>query len=342
MLQDDVARGPYAGRMKPWSRRVLTATIMAAVMIGAPLAWYQLSVQPGAALVRAAFESGPSVRGGPGVALERPDVTEHLDIRFESGEADVPPASLDVYAPSGATGLPVVLWIHGGGFIANSAADIGGYARVIADHGYVVAALDYSLAPGHRYPVPVIQANAALGWLTEHAAEYGGDPTRIVIGGDSAGAQLASQTAAIQSDRAFAATVGVVAGAPDGIRGAVLFCGVYDMTTVGDTGFPALRTFLWSYTGHRDWLDAPRIGELSTTRTATSSYPPTLIAVGDDDPFDSQGRELAAALTGKGVAVTSIFWEDEQLGHEYQFDFALPQARETLDRALAFLEETTR
>lgn len=332
--------------MRPWPRRALITAIMLAVIVGVPATWYHLWVQPGAALTRAAFESGSLVHPGPGVPLEHSDVTETLGIaiedRVETDAAAVPTARLDVYAPQDAAALPVVLWIHGGGFIANSAADVAGYARVIASHGYVVAALDYSLAPQHRYPTPIVQANEALKWLTVHAAEYGGDSAHIVIGGDSAGAQLASQTAAVQTDAAFAADVGVTAGAAGRVRGVVLFCGLYDMTTVGATGFPALRTFLWSYTGHREWLDFPRIDELSTTRTASSDYPPTLIAVGDADPFDAQGRELAAALASKGVTVTSIFWEDQGLGHEYQFDFTLPQARDTLDRTVAFLEEVTR
>lgn len=328
--------------MRPWLRRVLTAAVMLAVIIGVPATWYHLWVQPGAALVRVAFESGPAVHPGPGVPLDHSDVTETLGIAIESAEDAVPTAGLDVYAPQDAAGLPVVLWIHGGGFIANSAADIAGYARLIASHGYVVAALDYSLAPQHRYPTPIVQANAALAWLSAHATDYGGDPARIVLGGDSAGAQLASQTAAVQTDEAFAADIGLSAGAAGSVRAVVLFCGLYDMSTVGATGFPALRTFLWSYTGHREWLDFPRIDELSTTRTASDRYPPTLIAVGDADPFDSQSRELAAALTANGVAVTPVFWEDQGLGHEYQFDFTLPQARDTLVRTLAFLEETAR
>lgn len=321
-------------------RLVVVAVLITVVLL--PAGWYHVSVQPGAALVRWAFESGPAVHAGPGVPLERPGVVERTQIPVAVGREDVPAATVDVYSPRGGEELPVVLWVHGGGFIANSAADLAGYARVIADAGYVVVALDYSLAPEHRYPTPIIQADAALRWVVDEISAYGGDPDRLVLGGDSAGAQLASQLAVTQTDPDFAADVGVPGAATGRVRGVILFCGLYDMDTVGATGFPALRTFLWSYTGHRDWWRYPRIDELSTTRTASAEYPPTLIAVGDADPFASQGAELADALDALGVEVTTEFWSGEGLGHEYQFDFRLPEARRTLATTLTFLEERTR
>lgn len=128
---------------------------------------------------------------------------------------------------------------------------------------------------------------------------------------------------------------------PDELRGAILFCGLYDMDTVGSTGFPGLRTFLWSYTGHRDWWMFPAIDQLSTTQQVTGAYPATLLAVGDADPFEPQAQELAAALDGSDVDVSTVFWEDAGLGHEYQFDFRRPEARETLDATLAFLTRVT-
>ena len=189
------------------------------------------------------------------------------------------------------------MWIHGGGFISSSAATVADYAILLAHAGYVVASLDYSLAPGAHYPVPVRQGNAALGYLAANAGRFGGDPARIVLGGDSAGAQIASQLAGCQTSPALATSMGLSAAvAPRMLRGVVLFCGLYDMSTVGGTGFPALRTYLWAYTGVRDWTSYPAISQLSTTRQVTSRYPPTFLTVGDADPFRFQAAELASAL----------------------------------------------
>lgn len=128
--------------------------------------------------------------------------------------------------------------------------------------------------------------------------------------------------------------------AADQIAGVVLLCGLYDMDTVSATGFPALRTYLWAYTGTREWQNYDRLDELSTTKTATGAYPPTFITVGNADPFQPQGRELATDLAQKGVAVTSVFWKSTapKLGHEYQFDFTTPQARTAFNATVRFLQ----
>jgi acetyl esterase/lipase len=113
------------------------------------------------------------------------------------------------------------------------------------------------------------------------------------------------------------------------------------MSTVGSSGFPALRTLLWSYTGHRDWLDAPDIDQLSTTSHITAGFPATFLTVGDADPFRPQAFELANALRAHAIPVSTVFWEGsgDDLGHEYQFDFTRPQARETFQRTVAFLAD---
>ena len=83
---------------------------------------------------------------------------------------------------------------------------------------------------------------------------------------------------------------------------------------MGGTGFPALRTYLWSYTGVRDWTSYPAIGQLPVTAQVTADYPATFLSVGDG----------------------------QHLNHEYQFNLALPQARTAFQRTLAFLAQVTR
>jgi acetyl esterase/lipase len=333
--------GGNSTRGRRVGRRVLAAAL--AVLVGAlsALVLYETSLQPGAALVAWVFNRNQLVTPPPGFSQVARTVTEQ---RVVIPTPDAPAAHLDIYMPNGPAGepRPVILWVHGGGFIGSSAATVADYAILLAHSGYTVASLDYSLAPGARYPVPVRQGNAALGYLRANAGRFGANPGLIVLGGDSAGAQIASQLAAVQTSPALAASMQLTAALPpDALRGVVLFCGLYDMSTVAGTGFPALRTYLWAYTGTRDWTSYPAIGQLSTTRHITARYPPTFLSAGDADPFHTQAAELAAVLRHQQVPVTTLFWTGDHLGHEYQFNFDLPQARTAFQHTLAFLATAT-
>ena len=306
-----------------------------------PFGWYHLSVQPGAALMRWLFELEPMVVGSDAVPLERPGVSETSGITIEA--PGWPDAQLNVYTPDATGSMPVLLWLHGGGFVANSAADVAGFARVVADNDFVVAALDYSLAPGSNYPTPLAQANAALAWLRDNAEQYGGDPSRFFIGGDSAGAQMTSQLAAMHGNEAYAAGFGFEPALPPGVlRGAIMYCGFYDVVTASESGFPALRTFFWAYTGTRNWQAFDRLDELSSVNHVTENFPAAFLAVGDADPFEGQAVQLAQALEQLGVDVTTQLFEDSGLGHEFQFNFELPEAVTTLHNTITFMQEQSR
>jgi acetyl esterase/lipase len=324
-------------------RRTRTAILIGAITAGALIgaAIYRTTVQPGAALVRAVFEVAPLVKVPEDLVAVRSAVLPVQHVRLGT----TPSAALDVYRPRAQVGnRGMILWVHGGGFISSSAATVADYAVLLAARGFVVGSLDYTLAPTARHPTPVRQASAALAWMREHAPELHGEAAGLVIGGDSAGAQIASETAAAETDPGLAAVLGVpLPPRRERLRGVVLFCGLYDMRTVAATGFPALRTYLWAYTGSRNWLTARGADELSTTEQASAAYPPTFISVGDADPFRSQARELAAVLRSKAIPVTTLFWSrGEGLGHEYQFDLRRPQARTALDATAEFVRRAGR
>lgn len=297
----------------------------------------------GTRMVRALFEARSAVRPPPCISdiREQVKVWPAVKVTVESA----PAARLFIYSPVHARNSPVLFWIHGGGFLAHSASSVADYSVMMANQGYVVASLDYTLAPGARYPVPIKQANAALGYVASRIADYGGDQTRIFVGGDSAGAQMASQLVALHTNPSLAQRVCIDPVLRNGqLRGTVLYCGFYDMRTVDTSGFPALRTCLRAYTGCREWWRAPFINELSTVQNLTSDYPATFLTVGDGDPFEAQGKEFAAALAVLGVPVDGLFWRGSgaHLGHEYQFDYRLPQAEEAFRRTLVFLERNAR
>jgi arylformamidase len=99
---------------------------------------------------------------------------------------------LDVYAPANARNLPVVFWIHGGGWEAGDKGDVKLKPQAFMDKGFVFVSTNYRLLPSVDMETLTRDVAKAFRWVHDHVAEYGGDPNRALVGGHSAGAQLAA------------------------------------------------------------------------------------------------------------------------------------------------------
>ncbi len=99
---------------------------------------------------------------------------------------------LDVYSPEKAKNLPVVFWIHGGGWQAGDKTSVQFKPKVFVDKGFVFVSTNYRLLPNVDMATIVRDVAKSIHWVNDHIAEYGGDPKRLFIMGHSAGAQLAA------------------------------------------------------------------------------------------------------------------------------------------------------
>jgi acetyl esterase len=298
-----------------------------------------VSPRLGTLLVRRAFAAGGAKTKA---ALDRhapAGVAASLDERY----GDEPDMLLDVFRPESADGsLPLVVWIHGGGFVAGAKEELAGWFKLIASHGYVVAAPRYSLAPRHRYPTPLRQVTQALARLQSRPEL---DAQRIVLAGDSAGAHIAAQVSALVTTPGYAAQVGVEPTiAREQLRGVVLCCGPYDLALARHTspaGRDLVRILLWAYSGTRDYLDDPAFAHWSITDHVTPAFPPALVTVGDGDPLRPHSERLVECLRAQGVVVEAFFpAHDPPLPHEYQFDLDGEPGRRFLERLVAFLQRS--
>lgn len=122
------------------------------------------------------------------------DAVDRVEDRLVPGPAgDVP---VRVYGASHDTGVPVVAFFHGGGWVLSSVEGHDALARRIAARtGMIVVSVDYRLAPEFPFPAPHDDCWAATAWLAEHASDWGGDPARLAVCGDSAGGNLAAGVA---------------------------------------------------------------------------------------------------------------------------------------------------
>ncbi len=334
---------------KPWFRRPSRVIPAGALALGvvAALVW-TLSPWPAALLIRAMFESsGENTRKEMAAYVPDAPLDQHLDVQYGSSGADT---SLDVFTPKGGTEpLATVVWIHGGAWISGNKESVRPYAQILATHGYTTVAVNYTVGPEAIYPTALTQLNDALGFLVEHAAEYNIDPDRIIIAGDSAGANYTSQLATLTTNSEYANLVGIdPALTKKQLRAVILNCGIYDVSEIpnapglGGWGF---RIALWAYLGEKDWSKTAGAQQMSTLDYVTADFPETWISGGNDDPLTpGQSQKLATKLDGLGVAVTPVFYDADHtpaLPHEYQFHLDLADAQTALTSTVAFLDRVT-
>lgn len=322
---------------------VLLVPLALAVAALLAILWIRLSPWPGSMLIRLAFNRGARATSERLAAKVAPGVEERLGIRYDPEDEA---ALLDVFWPgepsAGTAAPPVVVWIHGGAWISGRRGDIANYLRILAGRGIVAVGVDYSIAPESRYPRALRQVNAALRFLSAEARELDLDPGRFVLAGDSAGAQIAAQAAAVITDPAYAARTAIEPGiAAEQLRATLLCCGAYDLRLATGTGLEGwfLGTALWAYSGSREYSAAESFRLASVAEHAGPGFPPSFITAGNADPLLAHSRAMAGRLTGLGVPVEAVFFEPDhrpELGHEYQFDLDREEGREALDRMVRF------
>ncbi len=334
---------------KVWYRRpgvmVPLAFLLAGVIAG--IVWF-VSPWPAALLIRGIFEDGANKT----VAEMEPYVpTSGVDARLNLsyGTAGVD-QQFDLFTPTGTTEqLPTVVWIHGGAWISGSKENVDPYTRILASHGFTTVSLNYTVAPEAIYPTAVEQLSSALKYLVDNAADLNIDPDRIVIAGDSAGANLTSQLAVMITSPEYADLLGIEPTLkPEQLRGVVLNCGIYDVSGIPDAPGIAgwgFRIALWAYIGSKDWVHHPGGQEMSTLDYVTGDFPTTWISGGNGDPLTpNQSQPLAAKLNGLGVDVTEVFYPEDHepsLPHEYQFHLDFEDAQNALESTVQFLEKVT-
>jgi arylformamidase len=202
------------------------------------------------------------------------------DAAAQNVKKDIPYANpgharqvLDVYAPAGAKKLPVVFWIHGGGWQQGDKSDVGVKPQAFMDKGFVFVSTNYRLLPTVDMGTLIGDVAKAIGWTHKHVAEYGGDPNRIFVMGHSAGAQLA---AIVCADERYLKAEGVPFSALKG-------CVPVD----GDT------------------FDVPAIIEVAETRWRTHGLPPAKFGhrakFGDDPAKHKDFSAVTHVAKGKGI-----------------------------------------
>ena len=245
----------------------------------------------------------------------------------------------DVVVPQGTGPFPVLVYLHGGGWICGSPATHRKVGHRFAEAGYLVFNVDYRLAPEHPFPTPFEDCIGAIRWAAREAARYGGDASRIAVGGDSAGGNLAAASAAaLHAEPACPKAALLIYGVFDFARlaSAEEVAGAQESGAMQVLGEKMVRLMVESYLGAgptRAILEDPRVSPLH----AADRLPPTHVVCGEADPLVVQARDLVARLAKAGIEHECFI--DPAMPHGYVQMEMLPPARPALDRMVAFLRK---
>lgn len=254
---------------------------------------------------------------------------------------------MDVYLPAHVTGaLPVVVWVHGGGFVDGTKKALRNYLPLLVARGYAAVAVEYCKAPEVQYPGQTREVLAALHFLDTHAGRWHLDMQRVVLGGDSAGTQIAAQSIMVIREPDYALAVGLQPTLrPGQLRGAMLFSGTYNFILPGHSNHVGwlvayfARCMRWAYLGVKHPSPDGLFRYTTLERWVNSRFPPTLIVDGDGDPLLPQSRRMAKALEQAGVPTRWLLFTNPaaSVPHEFQFDPKRPDAHKVLADTLAWL-----
>lgn len=214
-----------------------------------------------------------------------------------------PRQTVDIYAPAGAKNLPVVFWIHGGGWQVGDKTSVQLKPQAFVDKGFVFVSTGYRLLPEVDMVTLFRDIAKSLGWVHKNIAKHGGDPTRILVGGHSAGAQLA---ALICIDDRYAKAEGVPFSV---LKGCFPVDGdTYDVPAMIETAETRLRVhgFPMPKQGHRvKFGNTPELHRdySAVTHVAKGKgIPPFLILhVADHPDCSMQAKRLEAVLKESGL-----------------------------------------
>ena len=247
--------------------------------------------------------------------------------------------AVTLYTPPGpapATGRPLLVYLHGGGWVGGNAAGYGWLCSgIAAGTGALVASVEYRMAPEHRFPVAALDCFAAVRDLVGSAARLGVDPARVAVGGDSAGGNLSAVVALLARDGGGPALAAQVLIYP-GVDATLSSPSVRRLADAPVLTKRDIDGFLDLYLAGGDPTD-PRMSPLFATSHA--GLPPALVQTAEHDPLVDDGRRYADALAAAAVPVRYTRYEGVPHGFVSFAGVVGAQSVQARAEIVAFLRE---
>lgn len=245
--------------------------------------------------------------------LATPDgVERHDDIQYGNDKVW---QTLDVYRPHGAEILPVIVSVHGGGWVYGSKEVYQYYCMSLCQRGFAVVNFNYRLAPESPYPAALEDTAAVFKWVEANVAQYGMDANNIFAVGDSAGANLLALYAAIYKENK--------------LRAVGLHCGAYH-GPMGD-----LRAAVCPNGG---------AAQMNAIRLIDSNFPPTFCMTATGDSLKEEAASLFRRLIKAGVpcVMRQYGTADNRLPHVFHVDIKRAEAAQCNDDVASWFKDAAR
>ena len=256
--------------------------------------------------------------------------TTELEIQGPAG-----PVPIRIYLPVGEGPSPVLVYLHGGGWVRGSLDAYDGLCRRLANGaGCVVVSVAYRRAPEHPFPAGLEDCYAATEWVTDHAADIEGDPDRVAVGGDSAGGNLTAAVALAARDR----------DGPDVAHQLLIYPAVnppsvrwFDSYDENGTGYllemDGIEWYLDQYT---EGADVGNAYAFPLRARDLSGLPPATVLTAGFDPLRDEGVAYAERLAEAGVDVEHLHY-DAQIHAFLSLYEHIDEGREAIDDVAAAL-----
>jgi acetyl esterase len=260
---------------------------------------------------------------------------------------------LDIYRPVDRSGpLPVIFYVHGGGFSLLSKETHWIFGLMFARKGYLVVNINYRLAPQYGFPAGAMDVCRAYHWMHNHIAEYGGDPTRVAVAGESAGANFATVLAIASCARRAEPWAREIFDLNQPPAAVLPACGLMQVSDVdrfkrqalvGAFVADRLTDLATSYLGELLYGEPSAIELadplilLERTHQWERPLPPFFIAVGSADPVLHDSQRLEQALSKAGVRHVAKYYPREP--HAFHAFVFRKSARECWHDTYAFLDQ---
>lgn len=237
------------------------------------------------------------------------ELTKVEDIQVDGAEGKI---SARLYKPSSASSLPVIVYYHGGGFVIATNDTYDSSARALAKNSNsIVVAVEYRKAPEHKFPAAHEDAFAAYRWVLSNAKSFGGDPQRVAVAGESAGGNLALNTAIRARDEGLMIPTHELLIYP--VASTSMQTDSYkEYADAKPLNKKGMMWFVQNYTNGTTDLKDKR---LNLVEANFKGLNPATIITAEIDPLRDDGKVLAETMRGQGVEVD--FKNFDGVTHEF-------------------------